>query len=226
MSFRRVVALAGLLAAFSVHAETAGHALVGDAKAGETKAAACGACHGPDGNSSDKQYPKIAGQQADYIARQLALFKSNKRVNPVMAGFAAPLSEQDMADLGAYFASKRAVPGNGDQALKARGEQLWRTGDTALGVPACMACHGPAGRGNSGAGYAQLSGQWTDYVVAKLKEWKSGTTWGTDDRALIMPDIAKRLSEQDINAVASYAEGLHTVEHADAAPAGHADAKH
>ena len=211
MSFRRVVALAGLLAVGSVQAETAAsHAVIGDAKAGETKAAACGACHGMDGNSSDKQYPKIAGQQADYIARQLALFKSSARNNPVMLGFAAGLSDQDMHDLGAHFATKQATAGNGDQALKARGEQIWRSGDTKLGVPACMSCHGPAGRGNPGSGYPQLAGQWTDYVGAKLKDWKSGTTWGEDDRSRIMPDIAKRLSEQDINAVASYAEGLHT----------------
>lgn len=211
MSFRRVVALAGLLAVGSVQAETAAsHAVVGDAKAGETKAAACGACHGMDGNSTDKQYPKIAGQQADYIARQLALFKSSARNNPVMLGFASGLSVQDMHDLGAHFATKQATAGNGDQALKARGELLWRSGDTKLGVPACMSCHGPAGRGNPGSGYPQLAGQWTDYVVAKLTDWKNGTTWGEDDRSRIMPDIAKRLSEQDINAVASYAEGLHT----------------
>lgn len=211
MSFRRVVALAGLLAVGSVKAETAAtHGIVGDAKAGEAKAAVCGACHGTDGNSTDKQYPKIAGQQADYLARQLALFKSSERNNPIMQGFAAPLSEQDMHDLGAYFALKQATAGSGDDALKARGEQLWRTGDVKLGVPACMSCHGPSGRGNPGSGYPQIAGQWTDYVIAKLKDWQSGTTWGASDRAKIMPEIAKRLTEKDIVAVASYAEGLHT----------------
>lgn len=211
MSFRRLVALAGLLAVGSVQAETAAsHAIVGDAKAGESKAAACGACHGSDGNSSDKQYPKIAGQQADYIARQLALFKSAQRNNPIMLGFAAGLSEQDMHDLGAHFAAKQATAGNGDQSLKARGEQLWRVGDAARGVPACMSCHGPSGRGNPGSGYPQIAGQWTDYIIAKLKDWQSGTTWSDDERGKIMPQIAKRLSEQDVIAVASYAEGLHT----------------
>lgn len=211
MSFRHVVALAGLLAVGSVQAETAAtHTITGDAKAGEAKSAACGACHGPDGNSTDKQYPKIAGQQADYTARQLALFKSTARNNPIMLGFASTLSEQDMHDLGAHFSSKNATAGNGDQALKARGEQLWRSGDVKKGVPACMSCHGPSGRGNPGSGYPQIAGQWTDYVVAKLKDWQNGVTWGDDERAKIMPQIARRLSEQDINAVASYAEGLHT----------------
>lgn len=210
MSFRRSFALAGLIAAGAAQAAEPTAHIVGDAKAGESKAAACGACHGPDGNSPTNQYPKIAGQQADYIARQLSLFKGNVRVNPIMQPFVANLSEQDMHDLGAYFATKKGVAGNGDNQLKARGEQLWRVGDTKLGVPACMSCHGPDGRGNPGAGYPQLAGQYTDYVAAKLKEWHEGTTWGTDDRSKIMPDIAKRLSNQDMVSVASYAEGLHT----------------
>lgn len=210
MSFRRSFALAGLIAAGAAQAADPIAHIVGDAKAGESKAAACGACHGPDGNSPTNQYPKIAGQQADYVARQLSLFKSNARANPIMLGFVANLTEQDMHDLGAYFATKQAVAGNGDTQLKTRGEQLWRSGDAKLGVPACMSCHGPDGRGNPGAGYPQLAGQHTDYVAAKLKEWNDGTTWGADDRSKIMPDIAKRLSEQDRVSVASYAEGLHT----------------
>lgn len=209
MSFRRVIALAGLLAIGTVQAETAGASLTGDAKAGEAKAAVCAACHGMDGNSATAQYPKLAGQNAEYIARQLALFKSNERQNPVMLGFAAALSEQDMADLGAFFATKSAMPGVADDKLVARGQQLFRSGDATLFVPACMACHGPAGRGNPGSGYPQLAGQWTDYTVAKLKEWNGGALWSKDDRGRIMPEIAKHLSEQDIAAVASYIEGLH-----------------
>jgi cytochrome c553 len=207
MSFRLGVALAALFALGTAHAE--GAAVTGDAKAGEGKAAACGACHGMDGNSSDKQYPKLAGQHESYIARQLGLFKGNHRVNPIMLGFAAPLSEQDMHDLGAFFATKKILTGVADEKLMVRGEALYKGGDAKLGVPACMACHGPDGRGNPGAGYPQLGGQWTDYVSAKLKEWHDGTTWGDDDRAKIMPEIAKKLSEQDIAAVASYVEGLH-----------------
>lgn len=191
-------------------ANPAGAVTFGDAKAGEGKAAVCGACHGMDGNPTDKQYPKLAGQNEAYIARQLTLFKTMKRQNPIMLGFAAALSEQDMHDVGAYFASKTALPGVADDKLVAAGQAIYRGGDLKLGVPACMACHGPDGRGMAGTGFPQLGGQWTDYVATKLKEWKSGTTWGDDPMAKIMPAIAQGLTEADINAVASYVEGLHT----------------
>jgi cytochrome c553 len=198
-----------LVAAGQVHAEAVEHAKPGDAKAGETKAAACGACHGTDGNSVLAMYPKLAGQNEAYIARQLSLYKNMHRQNPIMFGFASTLNAQDMHDLGAYFATKSPTPGVTDDALLERGQALYRGGDVALGVPACMACHGPAGGGMAGTGYPHLGGQWTDYVVAKLNEWKSGTTWGSDLNASIMPEIARRLSDADIAAVASYVEGLH-----------------
>ncbi|HOX72687.1 MAG: cytochrome c4 [Dokdonella sp.] len=209
MSFPRVFALGLLFATAMAHAETSGSSLLGDAKAGESKVAACGACHGADGNSADATYPKLAGQNESYIARQLGQFKAGKRNNPIMMPFAATLSEQDMHDIGAYFATKRASPGQTDEAYVARAELLFRAGDAKLGVPACMACHGPAGRGMAGAAYPQISGQWADYVSAKFGEWRSGTTWGDDDHARIMPDIARRLSDADVSALASYAQGLH-----------------
>lgn len=183
--------------------------LVGDAKAGEAKAAVCGACHGMDGNPTDRQYPKLAGQNEAYIARQLALYKHMQRQNPIMLGFASTLSAQDMHDLGAFFATKSPTPGVADEALLERGQALYRGGDAKLGVPACMACHGPDGGGMAGTGYPHLGGQWTDYVATQLTQWKNGTTWGDDLNARIMPDIAQRLSEADIAAVASYVEGLH-----------------
>ena len=224
MSFRRVFALSLLIAAVAANAQTAEHPaaggqaaasesaglILGDAKAGEGKAAACGACHGMDGNSSDKQYPKLAGQNEAYIARQITLFKTQKRQNPIMMGFAAGLSPQDMHDIGAYFATKRSLPGVADEKLLDRGQALYRGGDADLGVPACMACHGPDGRGMAGTGFPQLGGQWADYVQAKLKDWKNGTTWSDDTNAKIMPAIAKKLSDNDIAALASYVEGLHT----------------
>jgi cbb3-type cytochrome c oxidase subunit III len=218
MSFRRIfvrhaLALAVLGAAGAVHAKGAAEAtapVFGDAKAGEGKAAVCGACHGMDGNPSDKQYPKLAGQNETYIARQITLFQTQKRANAVMMGFAASLSQQDMHDIGAYFATKSASPGVADDKLLDRGQALYRGGDTKLGVPACMACHGPDGRGMAGTGFPQLGSQWTEYVSAKLKDWKGGTSWGDDAKAKIMPAIAQSLSEADINAVSSYIEGLHT----------------
>ena len=184
----------------------------GDAAAGQAKAAVCGACHGMDGNSADAQYPKLAGQSEEYLVRQLISFKTAKRQNPIMMGMAAPLSTQDMHDIAAYFASKTALPGVADQALVARGQALFREGDPKLGVPACMACHSIDGRGNPGAMYPQLTSQHAQYVEATLKAWHDGTTWGDDAHSQIMPAIAKQLTPDDITAVASYIEGLHSTD--------------
>ncbi|WP_430391501.1 c-type cytochrome [Dyella sp. 20L07] len=191
----------------------------GDATAGAGKAAVCGACHGMDGNSTDPQYPKLAGQSEAYIVRQLVDFKSSKRQNPIMLGMSAPLSEQDMHDIGAYFASKSSLPGVADQALVEHGEKLYREGDTTKGVPACMACHSIDGRGNPGAMYPQLTSQHAQYIEATLKAWHDGTTWGDDAHAQIMPGIAKKLDDKDIAAVASYIEGLHAPDGAGASGA-------
>jgi cytochrome c553 len=182
----------------------------GDATAGQAKAAVCGACHGMDGNSVAPQFPKLAGQSAQYIVRQLTNFKSGKRQNPIMLGMATPLSTQDMRDIAAYFASKTPVPGVADQALVERGEKLFRQGDPANGVPACMACHSIDGRGNPGAMYPQLASQHAQYVEATLKAWHDGTSWGDDAHSKIMPSIARKLDADDITAVASYIEGLHS----------------
>ena len=203
-------AAAAPAAATTAATDAAPHA--GDAKTGETKAAVCAACHGMDGNPSDKQYPKLAGQNEAYIARQLGLFKSQARQNPIMLGFASTLSAQDAHDVGAFFATKTALPGVADDKYVERGQALYRGGDAKLGVPACMACHGPDGRGMAGAGFPQLGGQWADYVQTKLKEFKGGTHWGNDTDAQIMPTIAAKLSDEDIAALASYVEGLHAVD--------------
>ena len=188
----------------------------GDATAGQGKAAVCGACHGLDGNSSDAQYPKLAGQSEQYIVRQLTDFKAGKRQNPIMLGMATPLSEQDMHDIGAYFASKTPLPGVADQALVAHGEELFREGDTKRDIPACMACHSIDGRGNPGAMYPELTSQHAQYIQATLKSWHDGTTWGDDPHSQIMPSIAQKLDADDIAALASYIEGLHS---ADSQPA-------
>ena len=191
----------------------------GDATAGAAKAAVCGACHGMDGNSSDPQYPKLAGQHASYIVRQLANFKGGARQNPIMLGFASTLSEQDMRDVGAFFATKSSLPGVADQALVEQGQKLYREGDATRGIPACMACHSIDGRGNPGAMYPQLTSQHAQYIEATLKAWHDGTTWGDDAHAQIMPGIAKKLEAKDIAALASYVEGLHAAEGAGASGA-------
>ncbi|RUL74861.1 c-type cytochrome [Dyella choica] len=189
----------------------------GDATAGQAKAAACGACHGMDGNSSDAQYPKLAGQHEMYIAHSLHSFKSGERQNAIMLGMSTALSGQDMRDIGAYFASKQPLPGVADQALVEHGQKLYREGDPARGIPACMACHGIDGRGNPGAMYPQLTSQHAQYVEAKLKDFHDGTVWGQEAHAQIMPTVAKNLDPQDIAALASYIEGLHVTDHVAAA---------
>jgi cytochrome c553 len=213
MSFRLVIAFVALFGAGALGAQTpSGDAQTpakpGDATAGQAKSATCAACHGMDGNPASSQYPKLAGQHEDYIARQIVLFKTHKRDSAIMMGFAMPLSDPDMHDIGAYFASKTSLPGVADAKLVSRGELLYRGGDKKS-VPACMACHGPDGRGNPGAGYPQLAGQYADYVTLKLKDWRDGKTWGDDDHAKIMPVVASKLSDDDISALASYIEGLH-----------------
>ncbi len=193
----------------------------GDAKAGQTKAGACAACHGLDGNSADPQYPRLAGQHERYIYRQLKLFKSGERATPIMMGMAAPLSEQDMRDIGAYFATQKGQAGvaddtviksgpNVDKKFYQVGEKLWRAGRPADGVPACMACHGPTGRGNPGPAYPSLGGQHAQYTVAKLQFFRGGESYGKDANAnVVMAQVAKSLSDEDIQSLATYIEGLH-----------------
>lgn len=206
--------------------QTAHH---GDAAAGQGKAAACAACHGMDGNSVDPQYPKLAGQNEAYIARQLQLFKTMERDNAIMLGFAATLSPQDMRDLGAYFASQKAMPGVADDSEIAEGpnagkhfyqvgERIWRAGKPEANVPACMACHGPSGAGNPGPAWPAVAGQHAEYTAARLTAFRGGEVWGKETRANpIMAAVAAGLSDEEIQALASYVEGLHHV--ADAAPA-------
>ena len=196
----------------------------GDAKAGQAKAGACAACHGLDGNPTDPQYPRLAGQSERYIAHQLALFKSGERntgMAAVMQPMAAPLSAQDMRDIGAYFATQKPGAGVADDTAIAAGpnkglkfyevgEQLFHRGDASRGIPACMACHGPAGAGNPGPAYPSLSGQQSAYVQRRLEEYRSGTT-AQQDRKLfdIMATVAKPLTDEEIQSLASYLQGLH-----------------
>jgi len=217
-------------AAVSELSEAHGPAKAGDPVAGEAKAAACAACHGADGNSSDPQYPKLAGQHERYIARQLALFKSGERENPIMMGFAAPLSPQDMRDIGAFYAKQTVMPGMADDSQISEGkyagkkfyqvgEQLYRGGDLERGVPACIGCHGPSGAGNPGPAYPSIGGQHAKYTAAQLTAFHGGQVWGRGENAnTVMVGVTKYLTEQEIQALSSYVEGLH-------APTGTAGAK-
>lgn len=193
----------------------------GDAKAGQAKAGACAACHGVDGNSADPLNPKQAGQNENYIWRQLRLFKSGERENPIMQGMAAILTEQDMRDIGAHFASLKMVPGVADDTVIASGpnagkkfyqvgESIYRAGKPSAGVPACSACHGPSGRGNPGPPYPSLGGQHANYTAARLQFFRSGGVWGKGANAnVVMSEVARNLSDEEIQALATYIEGLH-----------------
>jgi cytochrome c553 len=196
-------------------------ATAGDAKAGQAKAGACAACHGLDGNSTDPQYPKQAGQHENYISRQLKLFRSGERENAIMMGMAAALSDQDMRDIGAYFATLKVVPGvaddtviatgpNADKKFYQVGEIIYRAGKPSAGIPACAACHGPAGRGNPGPPYPSLGGQHSAYTVARLQFFRGGGVWGKGANAnIVMSGVAKNLSDEEIQGLATYIEGLH-----------------
>ncbi len=185
---------------------------IGDADDGQAKAAVCAACHSVDGNSVVPNWPKIAGQHASYLQRQIALIKGGDRPVPEMAGIVISLSDQDMADLAAYFSSQTASAGLTDEALRAKGELLYRGGNAATDIPACMSCHGPAGEGNPLAGYPSLAGQHSVYSEKMLTGFRTGTTWGADDASsTIMTEVASRLTDEEIKAVASYIQGLHSV---------------
>ena len=181
----------------------------GSADAGKGKAAVCGACHGTDGNSASPQFPKLAGQNASYIAAQLAAFKANtQRQNPIMHGQAQALSEQDMQDVAAYFAAQTVRAGEADPGQVKQGQSLYRTGNHDENVPACLACHGPDGAGNPLMKVPALAGQHGDYVMAQLKAYAAGQR--TTDPNKMMETIAGRLTPAEIQSVASYIEGLHS----------------
>jgi cytochrome c553 len=182
----------------------------GDAAAGQAKASICAACHGVDGNSTVPNWPKLAGQHAAYLERQISLIKDGNRAVPEMVGIAAMLNEQDIADVAAYFSAQAKTAGLADESLVAAGEMLYRAGLADKDVPACMSCHGPAGEGNPLAGYPALAGQHAVYSEKMLKGFRAGTRWGEDDASSkIMVDVANRLTDDEIRAVASYIQGLH-----------------
>jgi cytochrome c553 len=178
----------------------------GNVESGATKAIVCQACHGANGNSNNPQWPSLAGLGADYIAEQLQNFKDGKRNNPVMMPNTASLSPADMADLGAYFDGLVNTGLEADPSYWQAGEKLYRGGDKARGIPACMACHGPTGRGNEPAKFPSLRGQQSVYIVKQLNDYAAGAR--PPGPGGIMPIIAKRLSPEDIRNVSSYVQGL------------------
>ena len=201
MNKRVITAAALALAAATTAVEAAG-----DPEAGQQAAATCAACHGADGNSSDPQYPKIAGLGERYLEKQLIEYKDGTRENAIMAGMVAALSEEDIANLAAYFASQSTSEGTAEADLVDHGQALYRGGDLDRQIAACTACHGPSGKGIPGAAFPPLAGQHSDYVAAQLMAFRSGTR--VNDPQQMMRNIAIRLSDADIRALASYVQGL------------------
>lgn len=179
----------------------------GNKEAGQAKSATCMACHGMEGNSANPEWPSLAGQHASYVAKQLKHFKASERSNPLMSPMAMMLAEQDVEDLAAYYASTSPRPTGEVEPSKVKlGERLYRSGKPAAGVPACAGCHGPTGAGNPGAAYPRIGGQHAVYAATQLRAYKSGAR-ATDPNAM-MRTITAKLSEQEIDAVASYLQGL------------------
>jgi cytochrome c553 len=200
-----VIFLSLTLSAIATKAESL---VDGSLEAGKQRAVTCTACHGAEGNSSIPMWPNIAGQGAPYTLSQLKAFKNASRNNPLMYAQAMMLSDTDMKDLAVYYESlPTAKQSVSDESLIELGEALYRGGKKETKVPACLACHGPSGRGNIAAKYPSLQGQHAEYTAKQLKDYASGARV-TDGTTRIMRNIAVKLSEEDITALSSYIQGL------------------
>ncbi len=190
--------------AFSVNVQAAG-----DAAAGQGKSAVCAACHGLDGNSGNAEWPSLAGQHENYIVSQLNAFQTGTRQNVLMTPMSMGLSDQDKADIAAYYAAKPVTVTPADPALADHGAKLYRAGDKERGIAACAACHGPAGRGNAPAGMPSVSGQKTTYLINQLRAYADGSRAGASDtKTSMMHQVASMLSAEDMAALASFVQGL------------------
>ena len=200
--------LAFVLLGLSLNANAAG-----DAAAGQAKAVTCSACHGVDGNSTVPMWPKLAGQHESYLVRQLILVQSGKREIPEMTALVSNLTEQDMADISAYYASQVTAPGIAETGKLQLGQSVYRAGNPETGTPSCSSCHGPNGQGNPVSGYAVLAGQHAAYIDKSLKKFRATNAYGEDDLpSAVMSGVVRLLSDEEIAALSSYIQGLHVVE--------------
>ena len=182
----------------------------GDIKAGESKTSTCVACHGPDGNSLATIWPKIAGQHESYLIEQLKEFRKGEqglRYEPQMYGMSVNLTDQDILDLAAYYASQPSTGSKTPSQYVDLGTQIYRGGLPDKGVPACTACHSPNGKGNELARYPRVWGQHADYSLSQLKAFREGKR--KNDPNGIMQDIAMKMTDDEMKAVSEYMAGLH-----------------
>jgi cytochrome c553 len=178
----------------------------GDAAAGQAKSALCGSCHGVDGNSPLAMNPKLAGQNARYMVKQLQDFKSGARAGAIMASMVLSLSDQDMEDIAAWYSSQQPTIQGADPELIELAERLYRAGNSEIAVAACSACHSPTGKGNAPAGFPSLSGQHAEYTLQQLKDFRSGVR--QNDGSEMMRTVVERLTDKELEALASYVSGL------------------
>ncbi|MGB5444115.1 MAG: c-type cytochrome [Psychromonas sp.] len=179
----------------------------GNIEAGKAKSVTCVACHGEDGNSPSNLYPKLAGQHATYLTKQLQEFKSGARPDPIMMGMVATLSEQDMQDLAAYYASNAATPETVAPEIAAAGQKLYMGGDGSDKTTACSACHGPRGNGLELAKFPKISSQHPDYIKAQLINFRSKVR--ANDPSGMMTDVAAKLTDAEIELLSKYIAALH-----------------
>jgi len=188
----------------------------GDVSAGATKAATCTACHGLNGNSVNPEWPVLAGQNAAYLRDQITRFRDGKRANPLMQPMVQNLTDQDVADLAAFYATQTPTGNEAAPSFWKAGVTLYRGGDVARGIPACMACHGPVGRGNPAAAFPALQTQHSVYTMKQLNDYAGETRYTKDaegkaqagPNAQMMNGIAARLCAGDRRNVAAYIQGI------------------
>lgn len=178
----------------------------GDPIVGKGKTALCSACHGTEGVSTTTVWPNLAGQHAEYTRKQLHDFKDEKRSDPQMSPMVTSLTDEDIDDLSAYYASLEVAHGEAEPENIIDGETLYRAGNPKTGLAACMACHGPGGAGNPAANYPSLSGQHADYTASTLKAFKAETR--TNDVKNVMRIISSKMTNEEIEAVSNYIQGL------------------
>lgn len=189
----------------------------GNPEQGEQHTGTCAGCHGADGNSQSPSFPKLAGQGENYLLKQMIDIKNGDRVVTQMTGMLDNLSEDQLADVAAYYASQDKTVGTADPDLVELGEQLYRGGNPETGVPACAGCHSPTGAGNDPAGFPMLSGQHAEYTASQLNKFKRGYRAEepsdeariNDGDSQMMQATAFRLKDFEIEALASYINGLH-----------------
>ena len=204
---KKLALILSLLASCSVWAQ-------GSIEAGKAKSQTCVACHGADGNSLITQYPKLAGQHEKYLEKQLKELKlgmtsggKQGRYEPVMGAMAMPLSEEDMADLAAYYASLPISSNSTPENVVDEGKVLYTAGNAERGLTACIACHGPRGNGTELSGFPKISGQHADYIKAQLEKFRDGDR--NNDMNAMMRDVAKKLTDAEIDTLSKYVGGLH-----------------